>query len=154
LMALLLMLVSLPVLGLPLAVGERTQGLLIALVLIDWWLGVPGSPVGVAPRAYLPLVTAAQAFGMVVLGLGLTRLEADQPGRLDRFAGWLGFVLALLAALLTRGTVNGATLGTLLLATAALAILALECRRLAAAHAGGLLWALSCLAGALEAARL
>lgn len=145
------------------------MGLVATALLAVWWLAAPVSPLvarlGVDPRVYLPVATAASAALTTAVGLGLTRRPgwrgafwrrepgADPVARLDAFAAQAGVGLAVLAALMTRGEVGPATVAALALATLAPGVAAAARRWVGAGYVSGVVWTSAGVFAALEAVR-
>jgi hypothetical protein len=106
-----------------------------ALLLIVWWLGVPGSPIvgraGLTATVWLPLATMAYAAALAwwtarraaLSGVDLEVAGARWVFRVVDAPLWLVVLLSVVAAVLTGARVQWSTPATLLLGVAALALL-------------------------------
>ena len=128
-------------------IGLESVGLLAL-----WWLAAPDSPipgrVGIDRDAYLPLATAAYALVVAWLGIWTERraaggvvdpsetIRAPRRVLLVRFTSWLGFGLGIVAAYFSVWSSGRVAFLALLLASSALAYLALGWRRVESAYAG------------------
>jgi hypothetical protein len=128
-------------------------GLLWVGVAALWWLGVAGSPLqglGLTPRTYYPLATGILALGTTQLVYRYTRagswselawLGDVRSETLVRLMSYQAFVLAILAALFTRGSIEATSVVTLVLASAALGLPSIWNGWPAPALGGSLAWA-------------
>ncbi len=145
------------------------KGQSAALMLAVWWLAAPISPLvvrwGVSAARWLPLSTAAMALGAVIASSHLiNRLSwidrfrgLDDPEdtlpRQELFASRAGVALAILAAILTRGTSNPTNVTTLILAALAAGFAAHGRNWVAAAYVAGVLACGAAICAATEALR-
>jgi hypothetical protein len=121
-----------------------TEALLLALravlLLIAWWLGAPASPLiarlGVNPLDYFPLATA---------GLALAVTLMDTRGKPSAVLGQASFAATLAAVAFTRGSVSGATVVTLLLATTVCGLLAAAQQQVRFGYAGSAAFVATCV---------
>lgn len=137
-----------------LPIGLESSGVLTA-----WWLGAVDSPLvvrsGLDRDAWLAIVTATSALVVVLIGRriewrpsgGLVDVSdgvGPPPRReLMGFTRWAGFGLALASVYLGAWPGEEVTLGTYVLACAALGLLGLGAKRVESAVAGGVVWCLA-----------
>ena len=121
-------------------------------VFVLWWLGVACSPLAgkeLSVGVYYPMVTAIGALATAQLVRRFTHAESWhelawlgslRSERLGRMLSIQASLLAVLAALFTKGAVEPATALSLILSALALGLVALSSGWEAAALAGGVAW--------------
>jgi hypothetical protein len=147
--------------------AETLMGLWAWLTLAVWWAGASISPLvvrlGMDGARYEPLASASLALVTTAIAVFFTRrsgwrgafwkCHGEVRERLDASAIQAGPVLAVLAALMTLGSVQVSTVVTLVIVSASLGLAAVARRSILAGYATAIAWSATGLLGSLVLAR-